>query len=142
MATYQLVGSQDPANRIDRVLVEYASEDHPDGKVLELNGPPVELTDDQYYKLSGLVRLQPVKAGEVEEPQYVDQPGVERVSTSTGNPPDPGRAPDIDSLNKSQLVDELTRVRSQDPTALPDVSAASNKDELADALRKYHGQEG
>jgi hypothetical protein len=40
MATYQLVGSQDPASRIDRVEVESPTEENPEGKVLELHGAP------------------------------------------------------------------------------------------------------
>jgi hypothetical protein len=138
---YRLTGAQDPASRIDRVLVEDASDEYPDGKTLELDGPAVELSADQYSKLANFVRLQPSENDDVEV-QYVDQPGVHLQSMSTNVPPDPGTAPDVDSLSKEQLVQELARVRAQDPQAAEDVSEKSNKEDLAKALRRYHGQEG
>lgn len=139
MATYQLVGSQDPTGRIDRVEVESPSEENPDGKVLVLHGEPQELSDEQYSTLSRFVRLQPVKAEEVPDVQYVDQPGVNLESMSTDNPPDPGTSPDIATLNKSQLETELARVQAEGH--LQDVSSKSTKEELSKALSKYYGQE-
>jgi hypothetical protein len=139
MATYQLVGSQDPAGRIDRVEVESPTEENPEGKVLELHGAPQELSDDQYSKLSRFVRLQPVKAEEQADPQYVDQPGVKLESLSTDVPPDPGTAPDVGALDKEGLQAELARVQAEGH--LQDVDPKANKADLQDSLRKYHGQE-
>jgi hypothetical protein len=137
---YRLTGAQDPASRIDRVEVESASEDFPEGKVLELGGLPVELNEEQYTKLSGFVQLEPANEGFV-EPQVVDQPGVSISSLSTDNPPDPGTAPQVDNLNKDELVAEFNRVRTQDPNALPDLSERSNKEDLKKGLASYYGQE-
>jgi hypothetical protein len=50
--TYRLVGSQDPASRIDSVQVA--------DQTLELNGEPMELDDAQVADLSRYVRLEPV----------------------------------------------------------------------------------
>jgi len=138
--TYRLTGSQDPASRIDRVLVEAPTEESPEGKVLELDGPAVELSDDQYSKLAAYVRLEPVKAQEEPEPQIVDQPGVGISSRSTAVPPETGTTPDVDKLSKDELMHELERVRAQDSDALQDVSEKSNKEDLRKALRDYHGQ--
>src|SRR4051812_35356090 len=137
--TYQLVGSQDLAGRIERVLVEHPTEENPDGKTLELHGPAVELSQEQYAKLSSFVRLEPVKAEEAPQPVFVDQPGVNRPSMSTDSPPNLGTAPDVGALNKDELVTELARVQAEG--GLQDVDPKSNKDELQKALRKYHGQE-
>lgn len=139
MAAYQLVGAQDPANRIDRWVVESPSEENPDGKVLELHGAPVELSPEQYAVGSRFMRLQPVKAEETPEPQFIDQPGVNLTSLSTDVPPDPGTAPDVGSLDKEGLQAELARVQAEG--ALQDVSPKANKEELQKALRSYHGQE-
>jgi hypothetical protein len=137
---YRLAGSQDPSSRIDRWVVETASPDHPDGVVLELNGPAVELTDEQYTIGSRFMRLVPVdKNDELQEGPVTDQTGL--PSLSTDQPPDPGTAPDVDSLNKEQLVAELGRVRAREPRALPEVSEKSNKEDLAKALRSFHGLE-
>ena len=138
MATYQLVGSQDPANRIDQVLVESPTEDNPEGKMLVLHGEPKELSDEQYSKLSRYVRLEPVKASGEAEVHYVDQPGVNMPSQSTDSPPDLGTAPDVDSLSKDDLQTELARVQAEG--GLQDVSPKSTKEELQKALRDYHGQ--
>jgi hypothetical protein len=138
--TYRLTGAQDPADRIDRVLVESPSEDFPDGKVLELGGEAVPLSEDQYVKLSRFVRLEPVKVTEEAQVQLVDQPGVERSSLSTDDPPDLGTAPDVDSLSKDELVAELERVRASDVTALRHVTSSSKKEDLQRALRDYYGQ--
>jgi hypothetical protein len=131
--TYRLVGSQDPSSRISEVLVESPSEEHPDGKKLVLDGPAVELSDDQYSKLSTYVRLEQTKPGESAEAKVVDQPGVNRPSQSTDVPPDPGTAPDIDSLNKEELQTELARRQANGE--LLDVDPKSNKEELQKALR-------
>lgn len=139
MATYQLVGSQDPASRIDRVQVEGSSEDYPEGKFLELHGAPQELSDDQYYKLSRFVRLHPVADGETPDVQYVDQPGVALESLSTDDPPNLGTAPIVGSLNKEELQTELARVQAEGH--LQSVDPKSNKDDLAKALREFYGQE-
>jgi hypothetical protein len=139
--TYRLVGSQDPANRIDRWEVESPSEDFPDGKILTLNGPAVELSDEQYNIGARFLHLEPVPADQFAEFNFVDQPGVERESLSTDVPPDPGTAPDVDSMSKQQLVSELERVRRTDPNAASGVEATANKEDLAKALRSYHGQE-
>jgi hypothetical protein len=138
---YRLTGAQNPASRIDRVEVESASEEFPEGKILELDGRPVELNDDQYTKLSSFVKLEPVKDDDVVEAQVVDQPGVAIASQSTDNPPDLGTAPDIGSLDKEGLVAEFTRVRAQDPQALPELSERSNKEDLKKGLASHYGQE-
>jgi hypothetical protein len=138
---YRFVGSQDPASRIDRVIVEDATEENPDGKILLLDGDPVELSNDQYSKLAMYVQLEPVTAQAGPVGLIVDQPGVEMTSRSTAAPPDLGTAPDVGALNKSELIGELERVRRSDPDALSDVSTSSSKDDLQKALRKYHGQE-
>lgn len=138
---YRLTGAQDPASRIDRVEVEGPSDDFPDGKVLELDGEPVELSDDQYAKLSRFVRLEPIKDDDEPVAQTVDQPGVVLSSLSTDAPPDPGTAPDVGSLDKEGLVAELGRIRSHDPQALPGLTDRSNKEDLKKGLSGYHGQE-
>jgi hypothetical protein len=109
MAAYRLAGSQDPSNRIDRWKVEGPSEGYPDGKVLELNGPAVELSDEQYSIGSRFLRLEPSDASAV-EPQVVDQAGVQIQSLSTDEPPDPGTVPDIEGMYREQLQDEARRV--------------------------------
>lgn len=138
---YRLTGAQDPANRIDRVKVESPSEDFPDGKVLELNGEAVELSDEQVTKLSPFVKLDAVKGSEPVAPQVVDQPGVQVASSSTDTPPDPGTTPQVGSLDKEGLVAELGRVRAHDPAALPELTDRSNKEDLKRGLARYHGQE-
>jgi hypothetical protein len=138
--TYRLAGTQDPASRIDRWVVEGPSEDFPEGKVLELGGSPLELSDAQYTVGSRFVRLEPVKAEKESQVQLVDQPGVNLVSLSTDNPPDPGTAPDVGSLSKDELVAELDRVRASDPSALADVSSSAKKEDLQKALRDHYGQ--
>lgn len=138
MATYQLVGSQDPASRIDRVNVEDPTEENPDGKVLELHGEPKELSDEQYATLSRYVKLKPIEEPEAAEVQFVDQPGVAAVSSSTAVPPVLGTAPEVDSLDKKGLETELARVQAEGD--LQDVSPKANKEELAKALRDFHGQ--
>lgn len=138
---YRLTGAQDPADRIDRVEVEGASDDFPEGKVLELNGDAVELSDEQVQKLSPYVKLEPVKGSAAAPAETVDQPGVDLTSQSTAEPPDPGTVPEISSLNKDELVAELGRVRVQEPGALPRLSDRSNVEELKRGLRRYHNQE-
>jgi hypothetical protein len=113
MATYRLAGAQDPANRIDRWVVESPSDDFPDGKVLELGGTPVELTDDQYSIGSRFLRLEPVKTGSDPEPTLVDQPGVALPSLSTDNPPDPGTVPALEDMDREQLRSEARRVGAE-----------------------------
>lgn len=108
MAYYKLVGSQDPASRIDRVEVESPSKESPSGKVLLLNGDSVDLSDEQYQRLSTFVRLEPGDAPGEEAP-LVDQPGVQLVSQSTDNPPDPGTTPPLDDMTKDELVAEADR---------------------------------
>lgn len=72
MTRYQFVGSQDPADRLDRVV---------DGaKTLELNGDPVSLSDQQYERISRFARLVPVGADEEQVPE--EQPKV-----TSGRPP-------------------------------------------------------
>jgi hypothetical protein len=71
--TYRLVGSQDPSSRIDRVVVEEPSGDSP-GKVLELNGNPVELSDEQVMKISSVARLE---RSDLEEGEEVAEFGPE-----------------------------------------------------------------
>lgn len=124
MAFYRLAGAQDPANRIDRWRVEDSSDDFPEGKVLELGGEPVELTDDQYAIGSRFLRLEPVKPGSADaEPPLVDQPGVALPSLSTANPPDPGITPDIEEMDREQLRDEARRVGAE-------VSGNASKEDL------------
>src|ERR1044072_9102278 len=108
MAYYKLVGSQDPASRIDRVEGERPSEDNAEGNTLSLNGDAASLSDEQYQKLSSFVRLEPSDAPDPAA-QTVDQPGVELVSRSTDNPPDPGTTPPLDDLKKDELVAEAER---------------------------------
>lgn len=138
--TYRLVGSQDPASRVDRVLVESPSDDYPQGKELLLGGDPVELNDDQVAKLSSYVKLEQVKSSDEQSAPLVDQPDVQRASTSTDVPPDPGTTPDIDSMNKDQLVEEVSRQQARSPSALQGVSSKSSKEELQNALRDHYGQ--
>lgn len=141
---YQLTGSQQPGGRIDRVLVENATDDHPE-KVMELDGDPVELSPEQYAKLSGFVRLRPIEKSEAKqleaEPDVVDQPGVDRTSTSTDDPPDTGTRPDIGSLSKEELGLEVERIRITNPGAMEGVTSRSNQKDMQSALRRYYGQE-
>lgn len=66
MTRYQFVGSQDPADRLDRVV---------DGaKTLVLNGDPVSLSEQQYERISRFARLVPVGADE--EQVSEEQPKV------------------------------------------------------------------
>lgn len=132
--SYRLVGSQNPDSRIDRVLVESPSEDFPDGKHLVLDGDPQELSDDQVAKLSAFVRLQPIdvkKEGDLAP--VVDQPGVDRPSMSTDNPPDPGTLPDIDDMTVDQLHAEARRVGA-------DIPSGANKEGLKKAIRSARGE--
>jgi hypothetical protein len=138
--TYRLVGSQDPSSRIDRVTVESPSEEHPDGKTLELNGPAVELSAEQVAKISPYARLEPVSASDPEVPPVVDQPGVNRPSQSTDVPPDLGTTPDLGSLNQEELYAEVERVRARDAGAVPDVNARSSKQDLRNALNDHYAQ--
>jgi hypothetical protein len=128
MATYRLAGAQDPANRIDRWVVESPSDDFPDGKVLEFGGDPVELTDAQYSIGSRFLRLEPVKAGGDPEPTLVDQPGVALPSLSTDVPPDPGTLPDVEQMNNEQLRAEAERVGA-------DVSGKRSNEDLKRAIQ-------
>jgi hypothetical protein len=136
--TYRLVGSQDPASRIDRWDVESPSEDNPSGKTLFLHGRAEELDDRQYAIGSQFLKLEPVKAEKEVQAQVVDQPGVRVASLSTDKPPDPGTAPEVGSLDKEGLQTELARVQAEG--FLQDVDPKSNKEDLAKALRKHHGQ--
>jgi hypothetical protein len=138
---YRLVGSQDPASRIDRVLVESPTPDNPDGKVLELGGPAVELSAEQVAKLSNYARIEPSDDIPLDE-LVVDQPGVNRTSQSTDVPPDPGTTPDLDSLSHEELVSEVERVRGRHAGALSDVNARSSKQELRKALNDHYAQQG
>jgi hypothetical protein len=113
--TYRLVGAQDPTNRIDRWVVESPSDDYPEGKVLELGGDAVELSDRQYLIGSQFLRLEPTKANEEPTDLLVDQPGVERTSMSTDNPPDPGTVPPLEDMNRDQLRAEARRVGAEAP---------------------------
>lgn len=96
---YRLVGSQDPGSRIDRILFEGPSEDYPDGKTLELNGPAFPLSEDQYGKLSRFVKLEPADIEDYPQPNFVDQPGVNVESLSTDIKPEPAKA---EGAKKSQ----------------------------------------
>lgn len=133
MAFYRLVGAQDPTNRIDRWRVESESDDFPDGKVLELDGEPVELTDEQYSIGSRFLRLEPVKPDGDPEPQLVDQPGVALPSLSTDAPPDPGTVPDIEQMNNEQLRAEAERVGA-------DVSGRRSNEDLKRAITAKRGE--
>jgi hypothetical protein len=129
MATYRLAGAQNPADRIERWVVESPSDDFPDGKVLELDGVPVELTDDQYSIGSRFLRLEPVKSGDGDtEPPLVDQPGVALPSLSTDVPPDPGTLPDVEQMNNEQLRAEAERVGA-------DVSGKRSNEDLKRAIQ-------
>jgi hypothetical protein len=124
---YKLVGSQDPTSRIDRVEVERPSEDYPSGKVLELNGDPVELSNDQVSKISSFVRLEPTDAPEGDPVENVQQPGVNLPSRST----DPIQTADVDSLKKDELQ-----------ALVPDAPASATKDDLKKTVRERRGEEG
>jgi len=139
--SYRLVGSQAPDSRIDRVLVESSSEEYPGGKYLVKNGEPVELNDDQVAKLGAFVRLEAVKSDSEATVQLVDQPFVERESTSTDVPPRLGTTPDVNTLNKDELELEVARERASNPDAFASLSARPSKEELQKALRKHYGQE-
>lgn len=88
MIRYQLVGSQNSADRIDRVV---------DGaKTLELDGDPVALTDAQYERISRYARLLPVDSqGEVLEIEDASDP-----SAVSGRPP--ADVKDADKSSKQQ----------------------------------------
>jgi hypothetical protein len=113
--TYRLVGAQDPASRIDRWVVESPSEDLPEGKVLELDGEAVELSNEQYQIGSRFLRLEPSKSDEEPVVPLVDQPGVELTSMSTDVPPDPGTVPAIEDMDREQLRSEARRVGAEAP---------------------------
>jgi hypothetical protein len=112
--TYRLTGAQDPASRIDRWAVEGPSEDFPDGKVLELGGPAVELTQEQYAIGSRFLRLEPAEV-ESMELREVDQPDVHMTSMSTDVPPDPGTVLDLEDMDREQLRTEARRVGAEAP---------------------------
>lgn len=132
--SYRLAGSQNPESRIDRVRFESPSEEFPDGKVLELDGEPQELTDEQVVKLSTFVRLDPVNVKQEGEPApIVDQPGVGLPSQSTDQPPDPGTLPDIESMNRDQLLEEANRIG----LALP---GNSKVDDIKKAINERRAQ--
>ena len=122
---YKLVGSQDPTSRIDRVEVERPSEDYPEGKVLELNGEPVELSNDQVSKIGGLVRLEPAEKPEGERVENVEQPGVNLPSRST----DPIQSADVDKLKKDELQ-----------ALVPDAPSGATKEELKETVRARRGE--
>jgi hypothetical protein len=138
--TYRLVGSQNPADRIDRISVESPSDEYPEGKTLELNGEPVELDNDQVAKISAFARLEPVDASDPEEPPVVDQAGVDRTSMSTDRPPDTGTTPDLDSLSQDELFAQVEIERRRSGAALPDVNARSSKQDLRRALNDHYAQ--
>jgi hypothetical protein len=102
---YRLVGSQGPG-WVDRVQVEESTPDHPE-KFLELNGAPVELENYQVERLGRYVKLEHVPDYDpnAEEAPVVDQPGVDAVSSSTERPPNTGIAPDLDAMNRDELVE-------------------------------------
>lgn len=136
---YRMVGSQDPGSRIDSVQVEEATPDHP-AKVLELDvdgiRPPVELEPYQAERVSRYVRLEPVEDYKPEEePQIVDQPLVDAVSSSTENPPVSGVAPDLDEMSDKELR-EIARARGVD---LP---ANAKKDDVRDLVQNDITEKG
>lgn len=124
--TYRLVGSSDPTSRIDRVEVERPSKEYPDGKTIELNGAPVELSDDQYYKLSGYVNLEPAEVAKGDVQPVVEQPGVNLPSRST----DPLATIDVDNATKDELA-----------AVVPDAPASATKEDLKKAVRGQKGEE-
>jgi hypothetical protein len=138
--TYRLVGSQDPSGRIDAITVESPSEDYPDGKTLELNGAPVELDAEQVAKISAYARLEPVEESDPVEPPVVDQPGVDRPSQSTDNPPDLGTIPDLSALSQDELFAQVERERRGNPAVLSQVNARSSKSDLRQALNDHYAQ--
>jgi hypothetical protein len=112
--TYRLVGSQDPSSRIDRVVVEEPSAENPEGKVLELNGNPVELDDDQVMKIAGVARLE---RSDLEEGETVAEYGPENYpdESAEGEEPQEGES------------------QPQQPQAAEDQSAAASVVESATA---------
>jgi hypothetical protein len=126
--TYRLVGAQDPTNRIDRWVVESPSEEYPEGKVLERDGDPVELSQEQYSIGSRFLRLEPVQDVKELTELLVDQPGVERTSASTDVPPDPGTTPPLEDMDRDQLRTEARRVGAEVP-------GNAGKDDLKKAIQ-------
>jgi hypothetical protein len=114
--TYRLVGSQDPSSRIDRVVVEEPSGDSP-GKVLELNGNPVELSDEQVMKISSVARLE---RSDLEEGESVAEYGPENY-------------PDESEEGEQADAPEGERQSASQPQAAEDQSAASSVVESATA---------
>jgi hypothetical protein len=139
--TYRLVGSQDPTSRIERVLVESPSDEYPEGKRLELGGAAVPLSAEQVAKLSAYARLEPVKESDAAvEPPIVDQPGVQRESMSTDNPPDLGTVPDFSNMSQDELYAQVERERRGNAAVMPDVNARSSKKDLQQALNDHYAQ--
>jgi hypothetical protein len=114
--TYRLGGSQDPSSRIDRVVVEEPSGDSP-GKVLELNGNPVELSDEQVMKVAGVARLE---RSDLEEGESVAEYGPENY-------------PDESEEGEQADAPEGERQSASQPQAAEDQSAASSVVESATA---------
>ena len=108
---YELVGGVNENDRIDRVQVETASEDHPQGKFLRtadssLPGDTmVELTDDQVSRLAPYVSLRKVEdpGADAASTLIVQQPGVPSESHSTDVPPKLGAIPHFDAMNFEDL---------------------------------------
>lgn len=138
---YRLVGSVEPGSRIDQVDVG-------DGVVLTLHDPAIgrvgnveELDSEQVDRVRRYVILEQVDEDDVPlSEQAVDQPGVNRDSTSTQGRT--GNVPDIDSMNGTELRAEVDRIREITPGALPEIKGNSKNEEIQGALKNYYAEGG
>lgn len=131
---YRHVGFVDQSSRPERVEVEAPTAENPKGKVLILDGDPVELSDDQVTKISQWVRLQPVDAEEATDhaQQTIDQP-VNPPMLSQSTDGNTGTSPDFDEMELKGVKEYLSE---------NDVSGRSTKDETElRTLAKTHYNE-
>jgi hypothetical protein len=123
--TYRLVGSQDPSSRIDRVVVEEPSGDNPEGKVLELNGDPVELSDDQVMKIAGVARLE---RSDLEEGESVAEFGPENYPDEQDDSPQEGEdAPSEPQPQQPQAAEGQSQADVVESVTAPATPAESTK---------------
>lgn len=139
---YRFVGSVAPDSRPDRVEVEPATAEDP-AVVLELDENRLfegtELSPEQVDKLSQYIILERVTEPVGEDLDLmVDQPLAEpRASTSTAG--FIGTTPDLESLDRQGLLDEVSRVRGlYGENAVPNAKGNSSKDEIKSALSEFY----
>lgn len=149
---YRLVGSVGAGSRIDRVEVESPDAENPEGKVLTLHDPNwglegnyQPLSQEQVDKLQLYVQLEEVDPSGEAIVQTVDQPDLDRVSTSTDTPPDPGHTPtagELEAMNGTELDAEIALVRERNPGALPDLKGNASLADKRAALLDYYQNQG